>query len=76
MENTGEEAVDYGDHNWMGIGLQFSGCDGVVLHGLLPGEGDSDAVTMLQFNDALGDVESALDGILALQNTLLGGESV
>lgn len=45
----------------------------VVLRNLADGERDNDAVTVRQMNNAVGDIESALDGIIEIQNSLIGG---
>lgn len=45
----------------------------VILRHIADGEGDSDAVTVRQLNNAVGYIESALDGIIEIQNSLIGG---
>lgn len=46
-----------------------------VLRSIHDGIEDSDAATVGQLNAAVGDIEAALDSILAIQETLIGGES-
>lgn len=60
------------------IKLRFLGATGdepVKLIGLYPGHDDSDAATVGQLNAAIGDIETALDSIIAIQESLIGGES-
>ena len=47
----------------------------VILRGIAPAELDNDAVTKGQLNNAVGDIESALDRIIEIQNSLIGGEA-
>lgn len=57
--------------------LDFFGANNdelTILRHLAPGTGASDAVTKGQLDEAVGDVETALDAILAIQNELIGGE--
>ena len=49
------------------------GDDPAVLRGLRGGLEDNDVATVGQLNAALGDIDSALDGIIAIQNELIGG---
>ena len=37
---------------------------------------DTSRVSVAEFNSKIGDIETALDGIIAIQNSLLGGDSV
>lgn len=48
--------------------------DTVVLRGIRPGFQDNDAVNYRQFNTAVGDIETALDAIISIQNSLIGGD--
>lgn len=43
----------------------------VVLRGIEPGIEDHDAVTVAQLNTTVGDIESALDSIIAMQNAMI-----
>ena len=45
----------------------------VILRNIADGERDSDAVTVRQLNNAVGYIESALDSIIEIQNSLIGG---
>ena len=57
--------------------LEFYGHYGdeyTTLRHLAPGTQENDAVTKGQLDEAIGDIESALDAVLAIQNTLIGGE--
>lgn len=47
----------------------------VRLRNVAPGVYDADAVNVGQLNNAVGDIETALDSIIAIQNSLIGGES-
>lgn len=51
------------------------GDEATILRGVAPGEEDWDAVTVAQLNTVVGDVETALDGIIAIQNSLIGGDA-
>ena len=57
--------------------LVFNGADDrdVVLSGVADGINDSDAATVGQLNAAVGDIETALDSIIAIQESLIGGAS-
>lgn len=48
----------------------------VILRNLYPGAEATDAVTVSQLDAAVGDIESALDAILAIQEALIGGDGV
>ena len=45
----------------------------VILRNVADGEGDNDAATVRQLNNAVGYIESALDSIIEIQNSLIGG---
>ena len=47
----------------------------VVLSHIDNGINDDDAATVGQLNAAVGDIENALDRIIAIQESLIGGES-
>lgn len=44
----------------------------VILHNIGPGVDNGDAVNVAQLNGAVGNIESALDSIIAIQNGLIG----
>lgn len=51
------------------------GGDDVILRGVKPGAEDTDAVNKGQLDNAVGNIESALDHIIEIQNSLIGGEA-
>lgn len=57
--------------------LEFSGVEDednpTILRMLAPGVDKSDAVTVGQLNAVVGDIETALDSIIAIQENLIGG---
>lgn len=56
--------------------LTFYGIEGdeyTRLRYVAPGKWDCDAATVGQLNAAVGNIETALDGILAIQEQLIGG---
>lgn len=58
------------------INLSFLGATGdepVRLCHLAPGENNMDAATVGQLNEAVGNIETTLDSIIAIQESLIGG---
>ena len=47
---------------------------GKRIHNLAPGENTNDAATYGQLCEQIGDIETALDNIIEIQNQLIGGE--
>lgn len=47
--------------------------NGRFIHNVLDGVEDNDAATVGQLNAAVGDIETALDSIIAIQDSLIGG---
>ena len=45
----------------------------VILRGVADGVEDNDAATVGQLNTAVGDIETALDSIISIQESLIGG---
>lgn len=68
-----EEVIQHGPEQTV---TPLSSGKDIIFRGILPGIKENDAVSFKQFSDALGDVESALDSIIALQNSLIGGGNV
>ena len=64
-------------HN--GVRLYFSSNfspNTIGLSNIADGIDDTDAATVGQLNSAVGDIETALDSIIAIQESLIGGASV
>ncbi|MBR5528074.1 MAG: hypothetical protein IKV97_03655 [Clostridia bacterium] len=53
--------------------VTISAGDYVVITDLCTPENDTDAATKKYVDDKTGDVEAALDGIISIQNSLMGG---
>lgn len=47
-----------------------------ILRNISDGKMDFDAATVGQLNAAVGDIETALDSIIAIQDSLIGGDAV
>lgn len=85
-QNDGDDAVSIEqlnsitdeNNNTQGV-LFFSYPDGdgnVILRGVADGIESNDAATVGQLNAAVGDIETALDSIITIQNELIGGGAV
>lgn len=86
INHKGEEGVAIYSGLYEGIDgetdaavAEFYGTKGdekVRLRNLAPGVNNDDSVTVGQMNAVVGDIETALDAILAIQEELIGGDAV
>lgn len=58
------------------VSIYTAGSGNVKISNLIDPTNDSDAVNKAYVDGLVGDIETALDGIIAYQNSLIGGETV
>lgn len=70
-------ALPYTDDGYAHIAMAGVVADELTrLSGVAPAFGETDAINKAQFDEAVGNIETALDGIIALQEEMIGGDAV
>lgn len=75
---TADGITNPNQNGYFGINTYITSINGgyVYVHNLVEPTSDKDAANKGYVDGLVGDIETALDGIIALQNTLIGGETV